>query len=47
MRNACITLSKIFIVSCHFQNKVEIEKVKQASIDSMKIEIENKKWLIL
>ena len=35
-------LSLLF-VSCQFQNKEEIEKAKQASIDSMKTEIEKQR----
>jgi hypothetical protein len=43
MKNACVFLFSLLFVSCQFQNKAEIEKAKQASIDSMKTEIENQR----
>ena len=43
MKNACVFLFSLLLVSCQFQNKEEIEKAKQASIDSMKTEIEKQR----
>ena len=43
MKNACVFLFSLLLVSCQIQNKEEIEKAKQASIDSMKTEIEKQR----
>lgn len=43
MKNACVLLCSLLLVSCQFQNKAEIEKAKQASIDSMKTAIEQQR----
>ena len=43
MKNACLLMLSLLFVSCQFQNKEEIEKAKQASIDSMKTEIEKQR----
>ncbi len=43
MKNACVLLFSLLLVSCQFQNKEEIEKAKQASIDSMKTAIEQQR----
>ena len=43
MKNACVLLITLLFVSCQFQNKEEIEKAKQASIDSMKTEMEKQR----
>ena len=43
MKNACVLLFSLLFISCQFQNKEEIEKAKQASIDSMKTEIEKQR----
>jgi hypothetical protein len=43
MKNACVLLFSLLLVSCQFQNKAEIEKAKQASIDSMKTAIEQQR----
>jgi hypothetical protein len=43
MKNACVLMLSLLFVSCQFQNKEEIEKAKQASIDSMKTEIEKQR----
>ena len=43
MKNACVIVFSLFLVSCQFQNKAEIEKAKQASVDSMKTEIERQR----
>ena len=43
MKNACVLLFSLLLVSCQFQNKAEIEKAKQASIDSMKMQIEQQR----
>ena len=37
MKNAFVLLFSLFLVSCQFQNKEDIEKAKQASIDSLKV----------
>ncbi|MES2865033.1 MAG: YMGG-like glycine zipper-containing protein [Bacteroidota bacterium] len=43
MKSACVLLFTFLLVSCQFQNKEEIEKAKQASIDSMKTAIEQQR----
>lgn len=43
MKNACVFLFSLLLVSCQFQNKAEIEKAKQVSIDSMKTAIEQQR----
>ncbi|CAM4379716.1 YMGG-like glycine zipper-containing protein [Flavobacterium terrigena] len=43
MKNACVLLFSLLLVSCQFQNKEEIEKAKQASIDSMKTAMEQQR----
>lgn len=43
MKNACVLLFSLLFISCQFQNKEEIEKAKQASIDSMKTAIEQQR----
>ena len=43
MKNVCVFLFSLLLVSCQFQNKAEIEKAKQASIDSMKTAIEQQR----
>lgn len=45
MKGLCILLIAIFLTSCQQQSKVDINKAKQASIDSMKVEI-NKQRVI-
>lgn len=43
MKNACVILFSLFLVSCQFQNKEDIAKAKQESIDSLKSEMEKQK----
>jgi hypothetical protein len=43
MKNACVVVLSLLFVSCQFQNKAEIEKAKQASIDSMNTVIEQQR----
>ncbi len=43
MKYAFILLFGLSLVSCQFQNKEEIEKAKQASIDSVKTAIEQQR----
>lgn len=43
MKNTIVVLVSLLLVSCQFQNKAEIEKAKQASIDSMQRVIEQER----
>lgn len=43
MKTICIMLMSIVLFSCQNQGKLDVQKAKQASIDSMKVAIEKQK----
>lgn len=43
MKTVCLMLLSFAIFSCQNQGKIDIQNAKQASIDSMKVEIEKQK----